>query len=168
VAGFWATVDRVPPLVYEQVTEEGERMRRIGIIAALSMMLMAVSATSAWAIKPHEVPSNPIVCTEVQTAEGPAVECSGAIAGLGTGAVIIEVDVALACETRPGTNQPGGHLQATTEPIAPKHGRVNFDVTTNAAECPPGLNPVVGDVAVVSVFRAATGELLFQTEVPIE
>lgn len=142
-------------------------MRRIGIIAVLSMLLVAVSATSAWAINPHAVPSNPIVCTEVQTAEGPAVVCSGAIAGLGRGAVIIEVDVALACETRSGSNQPGGHVQATTEPIEPEHGRVDFDVMTAAADCPPGLNPVVGDVAVVSVFRAATGELLFQTKVPI-
>ena len=142
-------------------------MRRIGIIAALSMLLVGLSATTAWAINPHQVPSNPIVCTEVQTAEGPAVECSGAIAGLGTGAVVIQVDVALACEVRPGVNQPGGHLQATTEPITPEHGRVNFDVTTSAAHCPPGLNPVVGEFATVSVFSASTGELLFTTTVRI-
>ncbi|HKH14497.1 MAG TPA: hypothetical protein VKA47_07565 [Solirubrobacterales bacterium] len=126
-----------------------------------------MSATTAWAINPHQVPSNPIVCTEVQTAEGPAVECSGAIAGLGTGAVVIQVDVALACEVRPGVNQPGGHLQATTEPITPEHGRVDFDVTTSAAHCPPGLNPVVGEFATVSVFSASTGELLFTTTVRI-
>jgi len=142
-------------------------MRRIGIIGVLSMLLVAFAASAALAVNPHEVPSNPIVCTEVQTAEGPAVACSGAIAGLGTGAVIIEVDVALACETRSGANQPGGHLQATTEPITPEHGRVDFDVTTAAAECPPGLNPVVGEEATVSVFSAATGALLFTTTVPI-
>jgi len=131
------------------------------------MLLVGLSATTAWAINPHQVPSNPIVCTEIQTAEGPAVECSGAIAGLGTGAVVIQVDVALACEVRPGVNQPGGHLQATTEPITPEHGRVNFDVTTSAAHCPPGLNPVVGEFATVSVFSASTGELLFTTTVRI-
>ena len=142
-------------------------MKRVGILAALSVLLVGVWASAASAINPHEVAANPIVCTVVETEAGPAVECTGAIAGLGTGAVIIEVDVALACETRSGANQPGGHLQATTEPITPEHGRVDFDVTTAAAECPPGLVPVVGDVAIVSVFSAATGELLFRTEVPI-
>src|SRR5215207_2707810 len=98
-------------------------MRKLGIIGVLSMLLVAFSASAALAVNPHEVSSNPIVCTEVATTEGPAVECAGAIAGLGTGAVIIEVDVALACETRSGSNQPGGHLKATTEPITPEHGR---------------------------------------------
>ena len=142
-------------------------LRKFGIIAVLSLIVAALAAVPALAANPHEVPSNPIVCTEVATDAGPAVECAGAIAGLGTGAVIIQTDVALACETRSGSNQPGGHLQATTEPITPEHGRVDFDVTTAAAECPPGLNPVVGEEATVSVFSAATGELLFTTTVPI-
>ena len=139
----------------------------------LSLTLFAVAAaafltlSTALAVNPHEVPSDPIVCTVVETEAGPAVECAGAIAGLGTGAVIIQVDVALACETRSGANQPGGHLQATTEPITPEHGRVDFDVTTAAAECPPGLVPVVGEEATVSVFSAATGALLFTTTVAI-
>ena len=140
--------------------------RLIMALCAIAAMAFLVPST-ALAVNPHEVPSNPIVCTVVETEAGPAVECAGAIAGLGTGAVIIQVDVALACETRSGANQPGGHLQATTEPITPEHGRVDFDVTTAAAECPPGLVPVVGEVATVSVFSAATGELLFTTTVPI-
>src|SRR5215208_1871377 len=138
-------------------------LRKIGIIAVLSLIVAALAAVPALAANPHEVPSNPIVCTEVATDAGPAVECAGAIAGLGTGDVIIQTDVALACETKSGANQPGGHLQATTEPITPEHGHVNFDVTTAAAKCPPGLVPVVGDEAIISVFRASTGELLFRT-----
>src|SRR5215207_7976150 len=130
---------------------------------ALGVVVAAVAAfpATSWAKNPHEVPNNPIVCTLL---EGPAVSCSGSIAGLGTGDVIIEVDVALACETRPGSNQPGGHLQATSEPITPRGGRVNFEnVATDAAECPPGLNPVVGDFATVNVYDFETGELLFTT-----
>jgi hypothetical protein len=142
-------------------------MKRVGLLTLLSLVALGVWASTAAAINPHEVSSNPIVCTEVATSAGPAVECSGAIAGLGTGAVIIQVDVGLACETRSGANQPGGHLQATTEPITPQHGRVDFDVTTAAAKCPPGLVPVVGETATVSVFSASTGELLFRTQVPI-
>src|SRR5215207_7259576 len=140
-------------------------MRKLGIIGVLSMLLLAFSASAALAINPHEVPTNPIVCTVVETEAGPAVQCTGAIAGLGTGAVTIQVDVALACETKSGANQPGVHLQATTEPIEPEHGRVDFDVTTAAAECPHGLVPVVGEEATVSVFRGT--ELLFTTTVPI-
>jgi hypothetical protein len=142
-------------------------LRKFGIIAVLSLLAVAFAAVPVLAANPHEVPSNPIVCTVVDTDEGPAVNCAGAIAGLGTGDVIIGVDVALACETRSGANQPGGHLQTTTEPITPEHGRVDFDVTTAAAECPRGLNPVVGEEATVNVFSAATGELLFTTTVPI-
>ena len=146
-------------------------MRRIIMmltVALASAAVLAMSAVPALAVNPHEVPNNPIVCQEVQTEAGPAVSCSGSIAGLGTGDVIIGIDVALACETRPGTNQPGGHLQATTEPITPEHGRVNFsNLTTAAAECPPGLNPVVGETATVNVFSAETGALLFTTQVAI-
>src|SRR5215207_4123245 len=52
-------------------------------------------------------------------------------------------------------------------PSTPEHGRVDFDGTTAAAECPPGLVPVVGEEATISVFSAATGALLFTTTVPI-
>jgi len=142
-------------------------MKRLLLVLCAVAAAAFVVPSSALAVNPHEVPSNPIICTVVATEEGPAVECAGGIAGLGTGALIIEVDVALACETRSGANRPGGHLQATTEPITPEHGRVDFDVTTAAAECPPGLNPVVGEEATVNVFSAATGELLFTTTVPI-
>jgi hypothetical protein len=138
-------------------------LRKLGIIAVLSLIVTALAAVPALAVNPHEVPNNPIVCTEGDN----AVQCAGSIAGLGTGAVIIQVDVALACETRSGSNQPGGHLQATTEPITPRGGRVNFDVTTEAADCPRGLNPVVGEEATVNVFSAATGALLFTTTVDI-
>lgn len=142
-------------------------MKRLLLTLCASAAVVAFAPSTALAVSPHEVPSNPIVCTVVETAAGPAVECAGGIAGLGTGAVIIQVEAPLACETRSGSNQPGGHLQATTQPITPEHGRVDFDVTTAAAQCPPGLVPVVGEEATVSVFSAATGQLLFTTTVPI-
>lgn len=125
---------------------------------------MAFPATSAWAANPHQVNNNPITCEQV----GLAVNCSGSIAGLGSAdRVTITVDAALACETRSGSNQPGGHLQATSEPIRVKSGRVNFDETTDSASCPPGLNPVVGDTATITVREFPSGAILFQTTVPI-
>jgi hypothetical protein len=138
-----------------------KRFLSLGVVVAA---LAAIPVTSAWAANPHEVKNNPIVCTQV----GTAVECSGSIAGLGSAdRVTITVRASLACETKSGANQPGGHLQGTTEPIAVRSGRVNFDVTTASASCPPGLVPVVGDTATIIVRDAATGEVLFRTTVPI-
>jgi hypothetical protein len=140
-------------------------VRRFLVLGIVVAAVAAVPATSAWGANPHEVNNNPITCTEVA---GPAVECSGSIAGLGTAdRVTITVDAALACETKPGSNQPGGHLQGTSEPIRVKSGRVNFDVTTSSASCPPGLVPVIGDTATITVREFPSGEVLFTTTVPI-
>src|SRR5215203_2832549 len=102
-------------------------LRKIGIIAVLSLIVAALAAVPALAANPHQVPNNPIVCEEVQVQGGdPAVRCSGSIAGLGgADRVTISIDARLACETRSGSNQPGGHLQATTKPLDVKSGRVN-------------------------------------------
>jgi hypothetical protein len=134
------------------------------VLAGLVFGIVSMAATSAWAANPHEVKNNPIVCQEVQN----AVECSGSIAGLGSAdRVTITVDASLACETKSGSNQPRGHLQGTSQPIPVRSGRVNFDVRTASASCPPGLRPVVGDTATITVRDAATGEVLFRTTVPI-
>ena len=139
-------------------------MKRFLVLGVVVAAVAAFPAATAWAANPHEVNNNPIVCNQV----GTAVECSGSIAGLGTAdAVVITVDANLACETKSGSNQPRGHLQGTSEPITPKSGRVNFDVTTASASCPPGLRPVVGENATIFVRDATTGEILFQETVPI-
>jgi hypothetical protein len=136
-------------------------LRKLGIIAVLSLIVTALAAVPALAVNPHEVPNNPIVCTEVQTAEGPAVQCAGAIAGLGGAErVTISIDAALACQTRSGSNEPGGHLQATTEPLDVRGGKVTFAETTEAADCPPGLNPVVGETATITVREFPSGDVL--------
>ena len=136
-------------------------LRKFGIIALLSLIVAALAAVPALAANPHEVRSNPIVCTEVQTAQGPAVRCSGSIAGLGgADRVTISLSVGLACETRSGSNQPGGHLQARTDPLTVRSGRVNFNVTSPAARCPRGLNPVVGNTATITVREFPSGDVL--------
>jgi hypothetical protein len=136
-------------------------LRKIGIIAVLSLIVAAVAAVPALAANPHQVPNNPIVCEEVQVQGDPAVRCSGSIAGLGgADRVTISIDAALACETRQGNNQPGGHLQADTQPLTVRGGRVNFSETTDAADCPRGLNPVVGNTATITVREFPSGDVL--------
>ena len=61
-------------------------------VAALKTLIVASSPHSAAALVTFEVDA--------------AMLGGDRLAGLGTGAVIIQVDVALACETRSGANQP--------------------------------------------------------------
>jgi len=138
-------------------------MKRL-LLGALGASLMVVLAPStAQAANPHEVRNNPIVCT---LNSNQTVTCSGSVAGLGSEPVIAEVDVPFGCATRGNENQPGGHLQGASGPIQPRSGRINFSVTTGPASCPPGLNPVVGDTATVTIFDLE-GNVLFTTTVPI-
>jgi hypothetical protein len=127
-------------------------------------MALALAAVPALAARPHEVPNDPITCT---LNANQTVTCSGSVAGLGNQPVRAVVDVAFACETRSGSNQPGGHVQGKTGLIQPTNGRITFsDLTTGPATCPRGLNPVVGDTATVSIFSAG-GTLLFSKTVDI-
>ena len=138
-------------------------MRKIGIIAVLSLMTLALAAVPALAARPHEVTNDPIVCT---LNANQTVTCSGSVAGLGNQPVRAQVDVDFACATRGNANQPGGHLQAKTGLITPHNGRITFSLTTGPATCPPGLNPVVGETATVTIFSQG-GAVLFRTTVPI-
>jgi hypothetical protein len=138
-------------------------MRKIGIIAVLSLMALALAAVPVLAANPHEVTNDPIEC--VLNNNG-TVTCSGSVAGLGNQPVRAQVDVDFACATRGNANQPGGHLQAKTGLITPHNGRITFSLTTGPATCPPGLNPVVGETATVSIFSQG-GALLFRTTVDI-
>ena len=128
------------------------------------MLLVAFSASVALAVSPHEVTNDPIVCT-LDTDQ--TVTCAGSVAGLGNRAVIAAVDVDFACATRSNENRPGGHLQAQSEPIQTRSGRITFSETTGPADCPPGLNPVVGETATVRILDLA-GNVLFTTTIPIE
>jgi hypothetical protein len=74
---------------------------------------MALSGffTGAFAQNPHFIEEP--VCTVIRTSEGPTIQCvGGKIAGLGKEPVVAFLEAPLACETRSGANQPGGHLQS--------------------------------------------------------
>jgi hypothetical protein len=131
--------------------------RAILLVLLASVGLIFSITSTAMAARPQEVRNNPIVCTS----DGTTVTCSGSVAGLGNQAVVAVVEADFACETRSGSNQPGGHVQNDSGPIDPRNGRINFSVTTGPADCPPGLNPVIGDFATVSIFDL-DGNLLFQ------
>ncbi|MGH8520975.1 MAG: hypothetical protein ACREU9_06060 [Gammaproteobacteria bacterium] len=121
----------------------------------------------AFAQNPHFVKLP--VCTEIQTAKGPAIRCiGGKIAGLGNDPVFASIEAALACEVTPGTNKPGGHLQSDTVEIVPRNGQITLPtLTTNAAKCPRGLNPVVGET-VDLVIKNAEGDVIFNATLSVQ
>ena|SRR5215216_1206043 len=139
-------------------------MRKIGIIAVLSLLVTAFAAVPVLAQNPQEVANNPLTATLQETGD---ILVTGSIAGLGQGNVDILVEGDFACEVRPGVNQPGGHLQAGEEDVTPRGGRVNIEETLPAGTCPPGLNPVSPEVVTVTIFEAGTDIILFQQEVAV-
>ena len=133
-------------------------MRKIGIIALLSLMALALAAVPVMAASPHEVPKDPIEC--VLNNDG-TVTCDGTVAGLGNvSRVTTNIDVPFGCATRGNMNQPRGHIQGTSGPLRVRNGRVTFSVTAGPAVCPNGLNPAVGDFATVTISDL-DGNVLF-------
>src|SRR5918995_430361 len=104
-------------------------LRKFGIIAVLSLIVVAVTASVALAARPHPVQSgDPLTCT--LNPAGTTVTCSGELAGLGNvDAIRVTISTTGGCETRSDANQPGGHLQAQS-PIIPvtENGRAKFSV----------------------------------------
>ena len=134
-------------------------LQRLLTLLTIFAAALALSTGTASAASPHEVTQDPITCT-LNTNN--TVTCRGSVAGLGNQVVIASVSVKFACATRGNAMEPGGHLQAKSGPIQTRNGRITFSVTTGPAKCPPGLRPVVGDTATVTLFNRA-GAILFQT-----
>ena len=132
--------------------------RRLLTVLAVLGAGLVLTAGAASAASPHEVTQDPITC--VLNANN-TVTCSGSVAGLGNQAVIARINVKFACATRGNASEPGGHLQAQTQPIQTRNGRITFSVTSGPAKCPPGLVPVVGKSATVTLLNRA-GAVLFQ------
>ena len=143
-------------------------LRKIGIIAVLSLIVAALAAVPALAGKPHEVPSGqPITCSHTSTT---TITCGGELAGLGNvDFITVTVDVTGGCSTsqEPPKNNPPGHLQSTSPPIAvDENGRATFSQPVSL-KCPKGLNPFFGDTATIFVRDADTGQLLFSKTVDV-
>jgi hypothetical protein len=76
---------------------------------------------------------------------GDTVTCTGGkIAGVGTEPTQVGIDVAVGCATSGNGNEPKGHRQAVSAPIAPNGGNITFGELPVSADCPNGLNPVFG------------------------
>ncbi|HEX9548205.1 MAG TPA: hypothetical protein VF942_12770 [Acidimicrobiales bacterium] len=84
---------------------------------------------------------------------GSAVEVVGKYSGLGNNVVTAHISAPFSC-TNNGGNKPPGQLSANTGPIAPSNGNITFDVTTNAANCPDHMDPLIGPTVTVTLTLA--------------
>jgi hypothetical protein len=150
-------------------------MRRLGIIAVLSLMALALAAVPAFAASPH------FVGTPTLTDNGTTLTASGSIAGLGNQ----DIDVVLTasgratvtCTNPAGKVAPGQTKSVTVtgseQDIAVKNGRANFTVTTAEPVAPQNAcpnakwTPTVTNVrftsATITVFQpAGSGNVVLQ------
>jgi hypothetical protein len=114
-------------------------LRKIGIIAVLSLIVAALAAVPALAQSGHFL-DRTVQCTDI----GTQVQCTGKVAGLGGTTFAITVDAADAIASVECTN-PGGNVapgQDTTvdvqgtsgELLTPRNGNFNFTQTTDDPE----------------------------------
>ena len=132
-------------------------MRKMLLASVLAVVAAATVTDLALAQKPGAHLLREPVCT----LSGGTLSCSGgSAAGLGNQPVIVSASVDAFCQTRPGNNQPAGHNQFASQPISPKGGRIDFPSFTISPDCPPGLNPVVGNIVTYTILTEG-GALVF-------
>jgi hypothetical protein len=138
-------------------------MRKIGIIAVLSMLVVALAAVPALAA-PH------FLRGPVFTDEGTQLRATGTLAGLGNEDVTVNLTAtgtgSVTCTNPAGNVAPGQSFTTTVtgsqEAIEVKNGRANFNVLTTAPTAPAGSCPnprwtaTVTDVTFTSATITAT------------
>src|SRR5215203_2375601 len=152
-------------------------LRKLGIIAVLSLIVVALAASVAVAQNPQPKQNKAPSARDI----GTRLVVSGTLVGLGVegGTVIVEADATaeFAC-VNPGSKgqRPPGLVEtgvvvsgvAPTDPIT-RSGQTTFTVTTTAPEtpeglCPPPQEPVLQDVEFTSYdlfVTTASGERVF-------
>jgi hypothetical protein len=156
-------------------------MRKLGIIAVLSLMALALAAVPAFAANPH------FLRGPTFTDNGTTVTTTGTIAGLGNQDVTVEVLATgtgtVTCTNPAGKVAPGQTQEINTSGsqtgIEPKNGKATFSVTTlpppqptdaTDAGCPNDkwrarITDVDFTSATINVFQ--DGRLVFTQTQPI-
>jgi hypothetical protein len=150
-------------------------LRKIGIIAVLSLIIAAVAAVPALAQQGLHFVGEPTATATADLAAGTATLTStGEVAGAGTGGEAILTSTAVVSTgcINPGSmdQQPRGLRRTTetvtaSEPFTTNHGRGTFDVSADVSldrTCPGQQEPVLLGVTFTDVtltIDAQTGEI---------
>lgn len=156
-------------------------------IAAVSLLFMALTASTALAASPHFKRGGEPVCTISGTGTSQTVVCNGKLAGLGNEDLLIETTVSgfavYQCQNAGGNIAPGQNQVLVGPSVTPtlidsdaiKNGNVAFTTNPNtlsapatvsgrAAGCPnpnwTGVNPTL-TVTDISLTISQGGVLLF-------
>jgi hypothetical protein len=136
-------------------------LRRIGIIAVLSLIVAALAAVPALAANPH------FVTEPVCTASGGTVTCTGGkVAGLGNEPLSVFYTGLFACETQSGSNQPPGQRSSAERTITPKGGSINLPRSVLSAGCHGTQRPVTPDEVTLHIVNQA-GVEVFTADIPV-
>ncbi len=158
-------------------------MRRVGIIAALSMVFVALGATAAKAGPHYVAPAGDPVCTVNEATD--TVSCTGTeIAGVGNNnaeaTLVVNASATLLCHNPGNDNIVEPHTvnvtkTASTGQIEPKNGRLIVPAVSTTATltptptCPnPNWRAEITDVTITSFTYTLTlgGEVFFTTSGP--
>ena len=119
-------------------------MRKIGIIAVLSLLVTAFAAVPVLAQSGHFVGTP--TCTDI----GTQVQCSGKVAGLGGTTFQINVSApgtaSVTCTNPAGNVAPGQSFSTTATGTGgpqptPRNGQASFTISSATPTAPPGSCP---------------------------
>src|SRR4051794_35033695 len=136
-------------------------MRKIGIIAVVSLMALALAAVPAVAANPHFV-TEP-VCKN----NGGTVTCTGGkVAGLGTAPAQVFYTGQFACQTKSGSNQPPGQSSSKVATITPRSGSINLPTSTLTSGCHGTQTPVAPSSVTLHIVQG--GQEVFTATIPVQ
>jgi hypothetical protein len=142
-------------------------LRKIGIIAVLSLIVVALAAVPALGAKPTSSGIHFIdepVCTFSTSGNTASISCEGgSVAGVGSQPVTVFYQAEGGCTTRGNDNEPGGHVQSPSQTVQPNGGRINLEDATITVRCPGGLNRVLDPNSLELVISSATSNQTLAT-----
>jgi hypothetical protein len=139
-------------------------LRKFGIIAVLSLLVLALAAVPALADRPHFT-AEP-VCTASDG--GTTVTCTGGkVAGLGNAPVSVFYTGQFGCLTKSGSNQPPGQARTRAATITPKGGSINLPTRTLTQNCHGTQTPVAPDT-VRLVIQNQAGQTIFSAPIDVQ
>jgi hypothetical protein len=134
-------------------------LRRFGIIAVLSLIVVALAAVPALAkVNLVEEP----ICT---LADAGTIECTGGhLTGLANTTATVFYTGDFACQTQRNENRPPGQSRSPEVTIQPANGQIDVPDATLTDECRGTQTPIAPTTVTLNVEQ---GNRTFTFEIPV-